>query len=68
MNVWSLRASRMVRVTRGSRVTFTEGQRTKFGTVVQVMHDKFRIVGEDGCTRSILHERVEGLTPIEPKE
>lgn len=58
MNTWTIRQHRMVIVTRGSRVTFTEGLRTKWGTVLDVLHDHHRIKGDDGLIRRILKERV----------
>lgn len=63
VNTWTVNTRKMVKVTRGTRVAFTEGLRTKFGTVLDVLHDHHRIAGDDGCTRRILKERVEALTP-----
>jgi hypothetical protein len=62
MNTWTVSAARMVRVTRGTRVAFTEGLRIKFGEVTDVLHDHYRIACADGCVRRILKERVEPLT------
>jgi hypothetical protein len=63
MNTYSYKAARMTRIIRSTRVAFTEGNRTKFGTVIDVMHDHYKIECDDGCTRRILKERVEAVTP-----
>lgn len=63
MTRWTLRASKLIKVTRGAAVAFTEGRRTKFGTVIRVDHDHYLIEDREGIRRRILHERVEALTP-----
>jgi hypothetical protein len=62
MNTWTLRASRMMQIRCGSDVAFTVAQRTRFGRVVEVRHDHFRIVASDGSIYTILKEKVEALT------
>lgn len=62
MSQWTLRASRMTKIVRGSAVAFTVGKRVKFGTVVEVRHDHYRVSDHEGTVHTVLHERVEALT------
>jgi hypothetical protein len=55
----------MTKIVRGSPVAFTVGQRVKFGTVVEVRHDHYRISDHSGDVYTVLHERVEALTDSE---